>query len=340
MFNFRRAENWPRFSAEPSEELPEFRIGNDGAPLPAPTPRPMSLAFRRDLGASVAPAMSDLLLQTGGPVEPSAMTGLQDRFAGNPYWSGGRDRSNPIMPAGYGSPVAPAQRPLGEMIQTPPRHPDPQLDVGAQDLPDVTAPNAGAGTNSPQSPILVQYKPGGTPPPTLPSRPQVDDSPGEVVVLPDGSTIADAKSPTGHVMSPKADLHEVAARGRQIGETYRAMLANPGSGAGALLYLYSALGLGAGQGGTYDHQRSGNMITGYTQLPQFRPIANVNVGLLAQQAGLTLEETLGIAGMYARLRSSNADANGLYGLDHRTLHYITRGHEIGRAGMFDPPGPR
>ncbi len=255
MFNFRRGENWPGFSVELPDELPGFRIGNDGSPLPAQAPRPMPFSFRRDPDAGVSPAVSDLFLQTGGPVEPGAMTGLQDRFAGNPYWSGGRDRSSPIIPAVYGSPFAPVRPPLGEMIQTPPPSLrfDPQVDAGVQDLADVPTPNAGARNDSPQSPILVQYKPGGTPPSTLPPRPQVDDSPGEVVVLPDGSTIADAKSPTGHVMSPKADLHEVAARGRQIGETYRAMLANPGSGAGALLYLYSALGLGAGQGGTYDH---------------------------------------------------------------------------------------
>jgi hypothetical protein len=82
------------------------------------------------------------------------------------------------------------------------------------------------------------------------------------------------------------------------------------------------------------------MITGYTQLPQFRPIANVNVGLLGQQAGLTLEETLDIAGTYARWRSSNADPNSPYGLDPKTLHYIKRGYEIGQSGMFDPPARR
>lgn len=191
---------------------------------------------------------------------------------------------------------------------------------------------------------MVQYTPDGAPLPFPALRHQepqeIDTSPGEVVVLPDGSTIADAKSLTGHVMSPKTDLHDVAAKGRQIGEIYRGMLANPATSAGALLYLHAALGLNAGQGGTYDHQRRGNMITGYTQLRQFRPIANVNVGLLGQQAGLTLEETLDIAGTYARLRSSNADKKGLYGLDPRTLHYITRGHEIGRTGMFDAPARR
>jgi hypothetical protein len=67
-----------------------------------------------------------------------------------------------------------------------------------------------------------------------------------------------------------------------------------------------------------------------TLMPQPMPLS-----LQREQAGLTLEETLDIAGMYARLRSSNADKKGQYGLDPRRLHYITRGHEIGRTGMFD-----
>jgi hypothetical protein len=300
--------------------------------------------------AGIPSAMADLLLQTGGRIAPETMAGLQDRFVGNPHWPADRGKRtvSPIVPAGYGLPLLPAQLPRSEEMETTlPWRSDSQVNTDKLGVPDVAVPSAGrlpGGIGSPQSPIMVQYKTEDAPPPlpASPSRtsPKVDTSPGEVVVLPDGSKISDPQSPTGHVMSQKADLHEVAARGRQIGETYRAMLANPGSAAGALLYLYSALGLDVGQGGTYDHQRRGNMITGYTQLRQLRPIANVNVGLLGQQAGLTLEETLGIAGKYARMRSSNSDASGLYGLDHRTLHYITRGHEIGRTGMFDPPAPR
>jgi hypothetical protein len=297
--------------------------------------------------------MGDLQLQTGGPIGPETMVGSQDRFAGNPYWPVKRDQRmvSPIVPTGYGSPLSPALLPRPEEMQTtPPWRSDLLMNVEKQDVPDVAVPGAGGvpdRIDSPQSPIMVQYKTEGTPPP-LPASPprkspEVDTSPGKVVVLPDGSTIEDAdpkSSPTGYVMSPKMDLHDVAAKGRQIGEVYRSMRANPATSGSALPYLYATLGLNVGQGVTYDHQRRGNMIAGYTQLPQFRPIANVNVGLLGQQAGLTLEETLDIAGTYARWRSSNADPNSPYGLDPRTLYYIKRGYEIGQSGMFDLPERR
>jgi hypothetical protein len=138
-------------------------------------------------------------------------------------------------------------------------------------------------------------------------------------------------------MSPVADLQTVAAKGREAGATFREMRKNPMTRAGASAYMLATLGLNVGQGGTFDHQRSGNMLTGYTQFPHFRPIANVNVGVFAQQAGLTLEETLDIAGLYARNFSSNADPSKPYGLDPITLHYITVGYKIGQSGVFDPP---
>jgi len=163
-----------------------------------------------------------------------------------------------------------------------------------------------------------------------------DPTPGIVVVLPDGSTVPDPDSSTGHVMSPVADLQTVAAKGREAGETFREMRKNPMKRAFADAYLLATLGLNVGQGGTFDHQRSGNRLTGYTQFPHFRPIANVNVGVFAQQAGLTLEETLDIAGLYARNFSSNADPSKPYGLDPVTLHYITQGYKIGQSGVFDP----
>jgi hypothetical protein len=276
------------------------------------------------------------------------MIGPPDRFVGNPYWSVERDHRmvSPIIPAGYGSPSPSAPLPRPEEMQTtPPLHS--RMNIEKQGVPDVPVPGVGespGGIGSPQSPVMVQYKTEGAPPPLPTPRPrnspQVDTSPGEVVVLPDGSKIAHAESPTGFVMSPKADLHDVAAQGRRIGEVYRSILANPFTSPSAYLYLFPALGFNVGQGGTYDHQRRGNMITGYTQHRRFRPIANVNVGLLAQQAGLTLDQMLDIAGTYARLRSSNADPNAPYGLDPQTLHYIKRGHEIGQTGMFDPPTRR
>lgn len=368
MFNVRPNRRWLGFSVGLPDDIPEFRVGDDGLPLPGMAPRPMPSSLWGDVQTREELSMSDMLLRTGGPIGPYTLPGISDRFAGNPYWSPERGSINSIEPAGYGSLFAPVARP-------PRGGGDPQINVPKPVLADAgmlgghRSPNA---LSSPEPLLPVSYgspfgsvAPGmlsqrsgrpvdhafqytsglkfATPSPSQWSQlaewknqpTQFDRSPGEIVVLPDGSTIADVESPTGYVMSPKADLRDVASRGRRIGETYRAMLANPATGPGALLYLAAALGLDLGQGGTYDHQRRGNMITGYTQLRQFRPIANINVGLLGQQAGLALEEILGIAGAYARLRSSNADPGGLYRLDRRTLHYITRGYEIGQSGTFD-----
>jgi hypothetical protein len=352
MFNFRPDRARIGFAVEP-DEPPGFRVGADALPLPALASQPGSPSLPGDPDAGAPLAVSDLLLQTGGPIEPNPMAGLPDRFVGNPYWPAERDHAmvSLIIPTGYGSPWPSAQLPRPEEMQTtPPWRSDSPVNAERHGAPDASVPSTGglpSGIGSPQSPIMVQYKPEDAPSP-LPASPprtspEVDTSLGEVVVLPDGSTIADTdpkSSPTGYVMSPKMDLHDVAAQGRQIGEAYRSMRANPATSGSALPYLYTALALNVGQGGTYDHQRRGNMITGYTQLRQFRPIANVNVGLLGQQAGLTLEETLDIAGTYARWRSSNADPNSPYGLDPRTLHYIKRGYEIGQTGMFDPPARR
>jgi hypothetical protein len=101
--------------------------------------------------------------------------------------------------------------------------------------------------------------------------------------------------------------------------------------------LIAILGLNVGQGGTFDYQRRGNMITGYTHLQQFKKVSNLNVGLFAQQAGLTLEEVLNIAGTFARYRSRNAKPGEPYGLDPAQLEYITRGFKLGESGMYDPP---
>ena len=107
----------------------------------------------------------------------------------------------------------------------------------------------------------------------------------------------------------------------------------------ARAYLGAKLGLNLGHGGIHDHQRRGNRITGYTHLQQFRPIANINVGLFGQQARLSLEDTLEIAGTYAKLRSNNANASKPYGLDDVTRHYIEVGYDVGQSGVFNPPAP-
>jgi hypothetical protein len=134
-------------------------------------------------------------------------------------------------------------------------------------------------------------------------------------------------------MAPVANLSAVAAAGRQSKETLRALGGNP---IGVYAYLAATLGLNVGQGGTFDYQRRGNRITGYTQLPQFQKVSNLNVGLFAQQAGLTLEQTLNIAGQFAFWSSRNAKPGEPYGLDPTQLEFITHGYKLGQSGMFDP----
>jgi hypothetical protein len=166
---------------------------------------------------------------------------------------------------------------------------------------------------------------------------EIDPSPGEAVVLPDGSTVADPSTATGKLMSPITDLAAVAAAGRAAGMTFRAMLDNPETAAGAFPYLGTMLGANLGHAGTFDYQRRENMITGYTQLPQYAHVSNFNVGLFAQQAGLPLEQILWIAGKFACNFSRNAKENEPYCLHPEQLQYITRGYKTGQSGMFDPP---
>lgn len=167
------------------------------------------------------------------------------------------------------------------------------------------------------------------------SKLKKDPSPGIAVVLPDKSTIPDPQSPTGLLMAPTADLSDVAAAGRQAKETLDKLSVFPPA---YLAYLAGTLGSNVGQGGSFDYQRQGNMVTGYTHRQQFVKVSNLNVGLFAQQAGLTLEQTLIIAGEFARLRSSNADEKE--GLNRTQREFITLGYRIGASGMFDRPPVR
>lgn len=160
---------------------------------------------------------------------------------------------------------------------------------------------------------------------------------GTAAQLPNSQTIPDPTSPTKVLMSPVADLSAVAAAGRQTGATYREILNDPETAPGAIPYLIASLGTNVGQGGTFDYQRQGNRITGYTPLPQFRDVSNVNVGLFSQQAGLTLNETLTTAGKFASAFSSNARPDQPYGLDPKTAQFITEGFNIGQSGMFGRP---
>jgi hypothetical protein len=156
---------------------------------------------------------------------------------------------------------------------------------------------------------------------------------GVPVVLPTGSRIP-ADCVTGCLMSPVADLRPVAATGRDVGRAYIEMLNTPETAAGAAPALYAGLGMHVGHGGTFDYQRQGSHITGFAQFPQYRDVSNFNVGLLCQQAGLSLDKTLGIAGGFARFFSSDAKADQPYHLDPRTAAFIRAGYNVGASGVF------
>lgn len=168
-----------------------------------------------------------------------------------------------------------------------------------------------------------------------------DDLTSQIVVLPDGSKVPDSSSWAGYMMSPVADLSDVAAAGRRTGNLFKtlsqigAQSRNPMVRSAAAAYLYGSLGFHFGYGGIFDYQRQGNSITGFTQLPQFRNVSNFNVGLFGHQAGLSLDDTKLISGAYARAFAKNAIPANPYGLDPHTANFIERGYEAGQSGIFD-----
>ena len=181
--------------------------------------------------------------------------------------------------------------------------------------------------------------------------PRVNNAPGVPVTLPNGSHVPDRKSPTGLLMSPTADLSDVAAAGRDAGATYRALLAAGDDN--ALMYLFAVLGAAVGTGGAFDYQREGpqsailadilsrgnddslaaDLLGTFQELPQFRDVSNFNVGLFSQQAGLTLDETLSTAGRYAATFSANARPANPNGLDPQTAQFIKAGYKAGEAAF-------
>ena len=165
------------------------------------------------------------------------------------------------------------------------------------------------------------------------------NAPGEIAVMPNGNKITDPHSPTGLMMSPTRDLTDVAAAGKSVKEKVD-KLRSEGKNKEAAALLMASLGPAVGTGGSFDYQRMGpqsDVITGgFQQLPQFRDVSNFNVGLFSQQAGMTLEQTLSVAGDFAHLFSGNFSPNSPYGLDPRTADFITGGFNEGASGAFNP----
>jgi hypothetical protein len=183
-----------------------------------------------------------------------------------------------------------------------------------------------------------------TPPPGVPAAQYAENVSGRPasrsaatpvdVVLPDGSKVADKDSPTGYMRAPVSDLTEVARAGRETGEKFRSLLSEPTNPFLPLLFLVDSLGRDLTQGGTFDYQRERTDSGGYLQLPHFQHVSNFNVGLYNQQAGLSLDETLAVAGGYAVVRSRNADLTQPYGLAEEQRQFIELGFRAGQTGGF------
>jgi hypothetical protein len=165
----------------------------------------------------------------------------------------------------------------------------------------------------------------------------VSSNQGVPVALPGGANIADPTSPTGLLMSPVSDLSDVAAAGyglRSFMNTINDPNADPDQVTAALVGLAVGLGVDVGQGGLYDYQRQGNLLTGFTQQPQFRDVSNFNVGLVGQQAGMSLPQLLTVAGGFAQGFSSNYSPSQPYGLAPQTYAWIVTGWTVGNLGYF------
>jgi hypothetical protein len=103
----------------------------------------------------------------------------------------------------------------------------------------------------------------------------------------------------------------------------------------AARFLAISLQRDVGIGGNFDYQREGSLLFGFTQLRHYRNVSNFNVGVYMQQGGFSLDETLRLAGTYARFRSGNWSPSDPYGLDIRTRQFIEIGFRAGQNGAFN-----
>jgi hypothetical protein len=160
---------------------------------------------------------------------------------------------------------------------------------------------------------------------------------GHPVLLPNGKGLRDMNPHwnSKYLMSPTSDLRPVANEGRAVGLNFQRMMANPILSDQAYTLLLQSIDMNVGQGGKFDYQRSGHRMSGFTQLPQFRNVSNFNVGLFMQQTGLfSLDETLRVAGTFAKLFSSNSRSDTPYHLDERTEKWIRLGYSAGETRLY------
>ena len=160
------------------------------------------------------------------------------------------------------------------------------------------------------------------------------DAPGVPVTLPNGKTVPDQNSPTGLLMAPVADLSDVAKAGKHL-KTANDAARRAGDPPTAIVgQQYAVLKENLAHNGNFDYQRVTFAQGNLQQLRQFRDVSNFNVGLLAQQAGMSLNDILTIAGNFAKSNSSNYDPNQPYGLDPQTRDFTTLGYQTGESGVY------
>ncbi|MBI3705571.1 MAG: hypothetical protein HY244_17385, partial [Rhizobiales bacterium] len=152
------------------------------------------------------------------------------------------------------------------------------------------------------------------------------------VVLPDSSKIPDPNSPTGYLQSPTSDLSAVARAGRETGAIFRTLQENPETTGGSLGFLGYSMRRDLSQGGTFDYQRDGS-----THLSDYEHVSSFNVGLYSQQAGFSLDDTLHIAGAYAKYFSNNPEPRDSYGLTDEQRRFMELGYRAGQRGGFGSP---
>jgi hypothetical protein len=201
---------------------------------------------------------------------------------------------------------------------------------GGVDAPDAGTETAASDADLPPADPAPGDGAAGPAPKEVAAEPEAFD-----VRLPDGSFVEDKGSASGYMQAPVADLSDVARAGREAGATYRQTLENDETAAGAEPYLAFSLWAHCGHGGLFDYQRQGNMLTGYKQLPEFRHVSAFNIGLFAQQAGLSLDEALLYSGLYGLVFAKNSRLGQPHGLPADTVQFIEKGYNAGRSGIFN-----
>jgi RHS repeat-associated protein len=162
------------------------------------------------------------------------------------------------------------------------------------------------------------------------------DAPGVPVRLPNGQTVPDPHSPTGKMMAPSSSVSEVAAAAQKTKNVVDD-LAEMGLLPVAAGVLADSLATNVGTGGNFDDQRMGpqsdDLTGGFQELPQFRDASNFNVGLFSQQVGMTLDQTLQVAGNFAKHFSSDYSPDQPYGLSPQTAEFIRAGYQAGETAF-------